>query len=79
MAALVITGFILAGVGIGCIFTKGVAVGFGMLGGGLLVLALGALAVWLTVWCFGWFVPWAVKVIVKLYKKPFEKKKEREA
>ena len=79
MAALVITGFILAGVGIGCIFTKGVAVGFGMLGGGLLVLALGALAVWLTVWCFGWFVPWAVKVIVKLCKKPFEKKKEREA
>ena len=43
------------------------------------LLALGALAVWLTVWCFGWFVPWAVKVIVKLCKKPFEKKKEREA
>lgn len=79
MAALVICGFILAGVGIGCLFTKGVAVGFGMLGGGLLVLALGALAVWLTVWCFGWFVPWAVKGIVKLCKKPFEKKKEREA
>ena len=79
MAALVITGFVLAGVGIGYLFTKGVAVGLGLLGGGLLVLALGVLAVWLVVWCFGWFVPWAVKGIVKLCKKPFEKRKEREA
>lgn len=79
MAALVITGFVLAGVGIGYLFTKGVAVGLGLLGGGLLVLALGVLAVWLVVWCIGWFVPWAVKGIVKLCKKPFEKRKEREA
>lgn len=79
MAALVVTGFVLAGIGIGYLFTKGVAVGFGLLGGGLLVLALGVLAVWLVVWCFGWFVPWAVKGIVKLCKKPFEKRKEREA
>lgn len=79
MAALVIIGFVLAGVGIGYLFTKGVAVGLGLLGGGLLVLALGVLAVWLVVWCFGWFVPWAVKGIVKLCKKPFEKRKEREA
>ena len=79
MAALVITGFVLAGIGVGYLFTKGVAVGLGLLGGGLLVLALGVLAVWLVVWCFGWFVPWAVKGIVKLCKKPFEKRKEREA
>ena len=79
MAALVITGFVLAGIGVGYLFTKGVAVGLGLLGGGLLVLALGILAVWLVVWCFGWFVPWAVKGIVKLCKKPFEKRKEREA
>ena len=69
----------LAGIGVGYLFTKGVAVGLGLLGGGLLVLALGILAVWLVVWCFGWFVPWAVKGIVKLCKKPFEKRKEREA
>ena len=69
MAALVITGFVLAGIGVGYLFTKGVAVGLGLLGGGLLVLALGILAVWLVVWCFGWFVPWAVKGIAELCKK----------
>ena len=71
MAALVITGFVLAGIGVGYLFTKGVAVGLGLLGGGLLVLALGVLAVWLVVWCFGWFVPWAVKGIAELCKKAF--------
>ena len=47
----------------------------GLLGGGLLVLALGVLAVWLVVWCFGWFVPWAVKGIAELCKKAFGKTK----
>ena len=75
MAALVITGFVLAGIGVGYLFTKGVAVGLGLLGGGLLVLALGVLAVWLVVWCFGWFVPWAVKGIAELCKKAFGKTK----
>lgn len=75
MAALVITGFVLAGIGVGYLFTKGVAVGLGLLGGGLLVLALGVLAVWLVVWCFGWFVPWAVKGIAGLCKKAFSKTK----
>ena len=65
MAALLICGFILSGLG--------------LLGGGLIVLALGILAIWLVVWCFGWFVPWAVKKLVNLCKKPFEKKKERES
>ena len=76
MAALLICGFILSGVGIGYMVTNGVAVGMGLFGGGLLVLAAGALAIWLVVWCFGWFVPWAVKKLVKLCKKPFEKRKE---
>ena len=75
MAALVITGCVLAGIGVGYLFTKGVAVGLGLLGGGLLVLALGVLAVWLVVWCFGWFVPWAVKGIAELCKKAFGKTK----
>ena len=75
MAALVITGFVLAGIGVGYLFTKGVAVGLGLLGGGLLVLALGVPAVWLVVWCFGWFVPWAVKGIAGLCKKAFSKTK----
>ena len=79
MAALLICGFILSGVGIGYLFTEGVAVGLGLLGGGLIVLALGILAIWVVVWCFGWFVPWAVKKLVNLCKKPFEKKKERES
>lgn len=79
MAALVVCGFVLAGIGIGYMATEGIVIGMGLLGGGLIVLALGVLSVWLVVWCFGWFVPWAVKEIVKLCKKPFEKKKEREA
>ena len=78
MAALVVCGFVLAGIGIGYMATEGIVIGMGLLGGGLIVLALGVLSVWLVVWCFGWFVPWAVKGIAKLCKKPFEKKKERE-
>lgn len=57
-------------------FHKGVAVGLGLLGGGLLVLALGVLAVWLVVWCFGWFVPWAVKGIAELCKRHLARQRE---
>lgn len=77
MAALVITGFVLAGVGIGFLFSGAPAVGFGLLGGGLIVLALGVLAVVLVVWVFGWFIPWALKGIYYLCRKPFDKRKER--
>ena len=49
------------------------------MGGGLIVLAIGILAVVLVVWIFGGFLPWALKGIWKLCQKPFNKRKERAA
>lgn len=77
MAACVICGFVLVGVGFGQMTVGSWAVGLALLGSGLLILSLGVLAVVLTVWCFGWFIPWAVRKIAGLCKKPFEKRKER--
>lgn len=79
MAACLFAGFLIAGAGIGYMISTNVAVGLGVLGGGLLVIALGILAVWLVVWCFGWFVPWAVKGIVKGCKSLFHRGKEHTA
>ena len=78
MAALVVTGFVLIGIGLSVAFTGTLALGMGLIGGGLLVLALGVLSVVLVVWIFGWFLPWALKGIWKLCKMPFEKRKERQ-
>lgn len=79
MAALVFVGFLLVGIGIGLLFAGSPAVGIGLMGGGLLVLALGILAVLLVVWVFGVFLPWALKGIWNLCRKPFNKKKESAA
>lgn len=76
MGALVLTGFVLLGVGIGMLFSGGAAVGVALIGAGLLVLAMGLLAVVLVVWTFGVFLPWAFKGLVKLCKMPFEKRRE---
>lgn len=74
MAAFIISGFVLIGTGFSCMFSVGVPVGLGLAGAGLLVLALGVMAIVLVVWVFGWFLPWALKGIWKLCKKPFEHK-----
>lgn len=76
MASLVFVGFLLIGFGFSTLFTGGVAVGLGLTGAGLVILALGILAVLLVVWVFGVFLPWAVRGMIRLCKKPFEKKKE---
>ena len=73
--ALIIAGFVLVGTGFSFMFGGGAAVGFGLVGAGLLLLALGVLAVVLVVWTFGWFLPWALKGIWKLCKMPFEHRK----
>lgn len=75
MAALIVAGFVLVGTGFSFMFGGGVPVGFGLLGTGLLLLALGVLAVVLVAWTFGWFLPWALKGIWALCKKPFERRK----
>lgn len=79
MVSLVVVGFVLMGCGISMMFISNLPVGIGLLGGGLLVLAFGILAIILVVWIFGGFLPWAVRGIVSLCKKPFAKRKEREA
>ena len=79
MGALLICGVVLFGVGIGSAIAGNPAIGIGLMGGGLIVLAFGVLAVVLVVWIFGGFLPWALKGICKLCKKPFNKRKERAA
>ena len=79
MGALLICGVVLFGAGIGSAFAGNPAIGIGLMGGGLIVLAIGILAVVLVVWIFGGFLPWALKGIWKLCKKPFNKRKERAA
>lgn len=79
MGALLICGVVLFGAGIGSAFAGNPAIGIGLMGGGLIVLAFGVLAVVLVVWIFGGFLPWALKGIWKLCKKPFNKRKERAA
>ena len=79
MGALLICGVVLFGAGIGSAFAGNPAIGIGLMGGGLIVLAIGILAVVLVVWIFGGFLPWALKGIWKLCQKPFNKRKERAA
>lgn len=77
MAVLVISGFLLIGVGFQCLFTGTPVIGIGLIGGGLIILALGLLAVVAVVWSFGWFLPWVFQGICALCRKPFHKRKER--
>lgn len=79
MVSLIFVGFVLIGVGVGFLFGGAPAVGIGLAGCGLIVLALGILAVLLVIWVFGGFLPWAFKGIWQLCKKPFDKRKERVA
>ena len=79
MASLIFVGFVLIGVGVRFLFGGAPAVGIGLAGCGLIVLALGILAVLLVIWVFGGFLPWAFKGIWQLCKKPFDKRKERVA
>lgn len=79
MASLIFVGFVLIGVGVGFLFGGAPAVGIGLAGCGLIVLALGILAVLLVIWVFGGFLPWAFKGIWQLCKKPFDKRKEHVA
>lgn len=76
MASLLFAGVMLIGGGFCGFFSGQVGVGFALLAAGLIVLALGILAVVAAVWLFGVALPWMVKGIVKLCKMPFAKKKE---
>ncbi len=79
MGALVIAGVVVTVIGFQSCITIAPPVGIALIGCGLLILALGLLAVLFVVWIFGGFLPWAWKGIVKLCKMPFEKRRERKA
>ncbi len=76
-ASLIFIGILLCGIGFGCLFQGGPAVGIGLIGSGLLMLAFGLLAVILVVWVTGVFLPWAFRGIIGLCRKPFANRKER--
>lgn len=79
MAALLITGVVLAGVGIGSLVTAHPMVGLGLIGGGFIVLAIGILSLVAVVWICGGFFPWLVKKIARLCRKLFGRGEECEA
>lgn len=78
MAVLLITGVILAGVGIGSLVTAHPMVGLGLIGGGFIVLAIGILSLVAVVWICGGFLPWLVKKIARLCRKLFGRGEECE-
>lgn len=77
MAALIIVGIVLAVMGIGWFCSGSFGVGLALTGAGLIILALGWLAVVLVVWMIGSFLPWAIKGIVIGCKSLAGKRKER--
>ncbi len=79
MAALLITGVVLAGVGIGSLVTAHPMVGLGLIGGGFIVIAIGVLSLVAVVWICGGFFPWLAKKIAKLCRKLFGRGEECEA
>ena len=79
MAVLLITGVVLAGVGIGSLVTAHPMVGLGLIGGGFIVLAIGVLLLIAVVWICGGFFPWLVKKIAELCRKLFGRGEECEA
>lgn len=72
-AALLITGIVLFGIGIAQIFVTP-ATGLGLIGAGLIVLAIGILFLILCVWIITQGIPFGVKGIKILFYKIFPKK-----
>ena len=76
VAALVFTGFVLCGTGISVLFGGNPAVGIGLTGAGLIILAIGLLAVLVMVWIIGVFLPWALRGLWRLCRAPFDRRKD---
>ncbi len=75
--SLFIAGFVLVGTGIGQMAAGSLAVGFGLSGAGLLLLALAVLAAILCVWVCGKLVPWLLRLVGKLWNSIFSGKEKR--
>lgn len=72
--ALYVVGVVMVGVGVSILFAGGLAIGLGISGSGLLVLALAVLGTIACGWLYGKFLPWIVKGLVALCSKPFQKR-----
>lgn len=72
VVAFYVTAFVLAGVGISALASGGVAAGLGLMGAGLVLLAIAIAGTVGCVWLCGRTVPWMFKGIIALCKKPFQ-------
>lgn len=70
--ALYVAGVVLFGVGCGAFFAADIAVGLGLCGAGMFVLALAILGTLLCVLLFGKFLPWMVRGCVELCSRGFQ-------
>lgn len=69
--ALYVAGGVLVGVGIGQFAVGGAAIGFALVGAGMLVLALAILMTALCVWICGKAIPWLCNIIGRLWRSIF--------
>lgn len=72
-----IAGGVLFGIGIGQIVTGSLAMGFALIGTGLLILALAVFATVLSVWVCGKLIPWLCRLAVRVWKSIFHRKERR--
>lgn len=72
--AFYVVGFVLAGVGIAMFPIGNFAAGTGLIGSGLLILALAILGTIACVWLFGRFLPCLVKAIIKVCRNLFHRR-----
>lgn len=77
--ALYLAGIVFVCVGIGMFVIGTFGAGSGLLGAGLLVLALAILGTVGCVWVFGKFLPWLFRGTVRLCSRPFQRKEEQVA
>lgn len=64
--AFYILGFLFAGIGISILVAGGIASGMGLLGSGLILLALALVGTVGCVWLYGKFLPWMFRGIISL-------------
>lgn len=72
VVAFYVAAFVLAGVGISALVSGGIAAGLGLMGAGLVLLAIAIAGTVGCVWLCGRTVPWMFKGIIGLCKKPFQ-------
>lgn len=70
--AFYILGFLFAGIGISILVAGGIASGLGLVGSGLILLALALVGTVGCVWLYGKFLPWMFRGIISLCSRLFQ-------